>query len=1063
MSYPAAGDKDFQKRITELKEFAVHRAPPQRDVKTRAEFLERVSELCDPERFEKAMHQHLIEHYLSVQTPYRSLLLYHALGSGKTCASVAVAEALLRANDDYNKYEVWIIVPQALRKSYQEQVFQATKSGNLREQCTGDSYLKLVPDYKRLSTDAIVSRVRQLVKNRYRFFTYDSFATHIETLAAAGTNIENKLMIVDEAHNIRIGEEGKRLNDETFLELLRAGTNNRLILLSATPMFDSWTEIGWLLELCAANDKRPFKRFKLFTDTGEKSEAGFATLSQMAQEYISYVKGGNPFVFAARLSPQDSGIATLTVDEVPTIGYNGKAIATKDADWLGDISDGLVVSTLSGEQERAVRETKKSKSKRKSKSKTKSIPKSSSKIEDDDDSETHGGANEIEEIEENGEEAIEAVEAIEAIEAVEAVEEIIETKDPLSTQQQATNIAIGGRTGESAILSIFAPTDTATPLQFRYSTKPASIADAPLHPNHLSKHSAKIAKIVELVGRAKGVVLIYSQFIWSGVVPIAFALEHLGWTRYKSRPLLHPPTAATASSATYAIISGKRGLMSPTNDDIRKAINATANADGSVIKVLLLSPIGSEGFSFRNVREMHILDPWYHLNRNEQVIGRAIRTCSHVDLPIEERNVTVFLHATKYGSVANASRTTPDMHAYRLAANKKKMVDEVNATIEANAMDCNIQKNINYIPATLFKFDVVMSTSQGALVPYHFGDTRPEGKCVSFTLKSLSDVTNWSPTKYQHLVPTVAQRMRRYVDQKLNNTNQTTNQTTTKAVNAVSIDIEELLSLFGERDVAYAALKSIIDARELVVHQNKLYVRSTIAKPAKRLRLVEEKEDSFVHEIKDFLPFFRLLAGYINEHQAMIELFSKVDVTMWNNMAKLLVKHDSSNTDPVVKTVYSLFKKQGLIIDITSGTQRHPIRGYVDIFTYPNSHSISIYENAADRFRDATAAELSRIRGSMQLESTDESQQEKEKEKIYGIFVPHKSGERFEFKLMLPEDTTSGARRRRGVVCKTLKKHEIQRIAGMPDGKKEDMCYSLAAQMLAEGRLLMPPLYKPKK
>ena len=40
------------------------------------------------------------------------------------------------------------------------------------------------------------------------------------------------------------------------------------------------------------------------------------------------------------------------------------------------------------------------------------------------------------------------------------------------------------------------------------------------------------------------------------------------------------------------------------------------------------------------------LDPWYNMNRIEQTIGRAVRNCSHKDLPFVERNVEIFLHCT---------------------------------------------------------------------------------------------------------------------------------------------------------------------------------------------------------------------------------------------------------------------------------------------------------------------------------------------------------------------------------------------------------------------------------
>ena len=44
---------------------------------------------------------------------------------------------------------------------------------------------------------------------------------------------------------------------------------------------------------------------------------------------------------------------------------------------------------------------------------------------------------------------------------------------------------------------------------------------------------------------------------------------------------------------------------------------------------------------------MHILDPWYNLNRAEQVIGRAVRNKSHCMLPYNNRNVEIYLYGTE--------------------------------------------------------------------------------------------------------------------------------------------------------------------------------------------------------------------------------------------------------------------------------------------------------------------------------------------------------------------------------------------------------------------------------
>jgi hypothetical protein len=44
--------------------------------------------------FDALIHQRIVRDYLNLYTPYRGLLLYHGLGSGKTCTSIAIAEGM---------------------------------------------------------------------------------------------------------------------------------------------------------------------------------------------------------------------------------------------------------------------------------------------------------------------------------------------------------------------------------------------------------------------------------------------------------------------------------------------------------------------------------------------------------------------------------------------------------------------------------------------------------------------------------------------------------------------------------------------------------------------------------------------------------------------------------------------------------------------------------------------------------------------------------------------------------------------------------------------------------
>jgi hypothetical protein len=65
---------------------------------------------------------------------------------------------------------------------------------------------------------------------------------------------------------------------------------------------------------------------------------------------------------------------------------------------------------------------------------------------------------------------------------------------------------------------------------------------------------------------------------------------------------------------------------------------------GEVIKVLMITSAGSEGINLRNTRYVHVMEPYWHPVRVEQVIGRARRICSHQGLDEQYRTVEVFVY-----------------------------------------------------------------------------------------------------------------------------------------------------------------------------------------------------------------------------------------------------------------------------------------------------------------------------------------------------------------------------------------------------------------------------------
>ena len=269
---------------------------------------------------------------------------------------------------------------------------------------------------------------------------------------------------------------------------------------------------------------------------------------------------------------------------------------------------------------------------------------------------------------------------------------------------------------------------------------------------NIGKYSCKINAIMDSVflpsGMADGIILIYTQYINSGIIPIALALEERGVTRYgdvnhnlfKVKPCedIDSITGKTRQEiidgenfypASYIIISGDVRLSKNNDNEIKECVKKQ-NAYGKNIKFVLITRTGSEGIDFKNIRQVHILDPWYNMNRNEQIIGRAVRNFSHRDLEFEKRNVMIFLHCT----VTNTNRETSDMYMYRISELKAIVMGRISRVMKENAIDCFInseQKNFTQLimsKHTHTKIQQILSTGE-IIDDYKVGDVPYSSIC----------------------------------------------------------------------------------------------------------------------------------------------------------------------------------------------------------------------------------------------------------------------------------------------------------------------------------------------
>lgn len=152
----------------------------------------------------------------------------------------------------------------------------------------------------------------------------------------------------------------------------------------------------------------------------------------------------------------------------------------------------------------------------------------------------------------------------------------------------------------------------------------------------------------------------------------------------------------------------------PSNTIIDKLRErAENNNNGEIIKVMMITASGAEGINLRNTRFVHIMEPYWHMVRVEQVVGRARRICSHMDLPEELRTVKVYLYISTFSEeqrtneknielrirdVSKLDRKTPvttDENLYELASIKNRINNQFLNAVKETAIDCNLYAGKN--------------------------------------------------------------------------------------------------------------------------------------------------------------------------------------------------------------------------------------------------------------------------------------------------------------------------------------------------------------------------------
>ena len=209
--------------------------------------------------------------------------------------------------------------------------------------------------------------------------------------------------------------------------------------------------------------------------------------------------------------------------------------------------------------------------------------------------------------------------------------------------------------------------------------------------------SAKFLTIIINILRSAGPVLVYSNYVlMEGLQIFKMYLKYFGFSSFKDM---------NSGISGFRYIEYHGGIDKEQRFRNIEQYNVIENKNGNVIKIIMISPAGAEGLSLRNTRQVHIVEPYWHEVRIKQMIGRAIRLCSHKDLPKDQRHVDVF----RYKSVRStpAKKMTTDQLIESIARSKEGLLQSFDDAIKEVSIDCELYKAHNLLTNDYkcFKFD----------------------------------------------------------------------------------------------------------------------------------------------------------------------------------------------------------------------------------------------------------------------------------------------------------------------------------------------------------------------
>ena len=556
--------------------------------------------------------QMVVRNMISLNTIYDNILLYWSVGTGKTLAAISIAEGFKEYLHQMGRRVLVLVKNSNIEANFINELEHHEYLNYItpeeREILNNVNY----PDKEEY--DSLKRAIKKRIRQTYEILTYGVF--HNKVKKGEIKNVNNTVILIDEVHNITGRPIIPKDEDEVYFSLmnvLKKSYNYRMVLLTATPIYDNVRQIFEISNLLNMNHRSYLLPIRENLFSGElpllKRKSTNTTvlftgyIPDITDEGMESLK--NSFKGKISYLTYDKNIASFPMK----LDMGEPVLGNKSVDISNMDSIKVVYCEMSEFQYIIHRQ---------------------------------------------------------AIEM-----DKLETKTSFyeNSRYAATMVFPDGTYYKEGFKNYF------TSVGKEYKVK---AGNEYIFTTELEKYSIKLYTLLQNIKKnksdplKKGPIFIYSQFV-----------NYAGIELIKQMLKMNDYIEGSSGDNCFQLYDD---IKTPAlRQSILKLFNSDDNKYGDKIHILIGSKISSEGLTFKNVRQVHILEPTWNMSSIDQIIGRAVRHKSHDTLPIEKRNVEIYKYCAVY-----KNNTCIDKEQYVLIEEKHRSNIQVNTLLKQVSFDCSL-------------------------------------------------------------------------------------------------------------------------------------------------------------------------------------------------------------------------------------------------------------------------------------------------------------------------------------------------------------------------------------